>query len=143
MTEPASPPDEGAFDELAALYGELAEELGATSVRCDLRGLCCDFDRSDHVLFSTDLEVRYARARGGTPVPEAAPGACPWFVGGTCRLRDGRPLSCRVYFCDPDFADEMSGIAERYHRSVIRIHERHGIPYRYSRFVETVRERSP
>jgi len=134
---------EAAFQELRGLYEELAAELSGNPVRCDLRGLCCDFDKSDHVLFSTDLEVRYARFHGGPTVPDAPTGSCPWFVEGTCRLRDGRPLSCRVYYCDPGFADAMSEIAERYHRRVIEIHERNGIPYRYSKFVDTVRERSP
>lgn len=129
-----------ALDELGRLYDQLAGEVSGTAVRCDLRGLCCDFDVADHVLFATDLEVEWARRHGGSPVPAAKPGSCPWFRRGTCHLREGRPLSCRVYYCDPGYAEEMSELGERYHRAVVGIHERHGVPYRYARFVETVQE---
>ncbi len=129
-----------ALRELGRLYEELRGEVGENGVRCELRGLCCDFEAAGHELFATDLERTWARTHGGEEVPDAPAGSCPWFRRGTCHLRDGRPLSCRVYFCDPSFADEMSRLAERYHRRVVEIHERHGVPYRYARFVETVRE---
>jgi Fe-S-cluster containining protein len=134
MTDPFQP----AHAELEALYGDLADELEDT-VRCDLSGLCCDFERSGHVLMSTDLEVSYARAHGAADPPAAKPGACPFFRKGTCHLRDGRPLGCRVYFCDPAYADRMQEIGERYHRRIVDLHGRHGLPYRYRKFVESIR----
>lgn len=138
---PEVPGLDGALEALDRVYRDLAAEVGGSGVRCDLKGLCCDFEAAGHVLFATDLEVEWARRNGGADVPDAPAGSCPWFVRGTCRLREGRPLSCRVYFCDPRFADTMHALAERYHRRVVAIHERFGLPYRYARFVETVRER--
>lgn len=127
-------------EELKALYDALDVEVRATAVRCDLRGLCCDFAKAGHVLFATDVEVEYARAHGGAKPQDAAPDACPYFQGGQCRLRDGRPLGCRVYFCDPGYAAAMQELAERYHRKIVQLHEAHGVPYRYDRFVRTIRE---
>ncbi len=129
-----------AFADLERTYDELRREVAATEVACDLRGLCCDFARSGQLLFATELEVEYARAHGGESPPDAPPDACPWFQRGRCELRDGRPLGCRVYFCDPAYAEKMTEIAERHHRRVVRIHEEHGLEYRYTRFVRTVRE---
>lgn len=134
-------PDRAALHaELEALYAALDSEVRATAVRCDLRGLCCDFERAGHVLYATDLEVDYARAHGADAVPEAPPKACPYFQGGQCRLRAGRPLGCRVYFCDPRYADAMHALAERYHRAIVALHDTHGIAYRYAPFVRTIRE---
>ncbi len=132
-----------ALSELAALYSSLGSDVAATAVRCDLRGLCCDFDRSGHLLFSTDLEVAFARAHGAARIPDAPLSSCPWFTSGKCKLREGRPLGCRVYFCDPGYADKMSELSERYHREVRAIHDRHGIEYRYDRFVRRIREPVP
>jgi Fe-S-cluster containining protein len=132
-----------AFAELEQVYDALQREVAAAGVACDLRGHCCDFARSGHVLFATDVEVAYARAHGGDPVPDAAAGQCPWFRGGRCHLRAGRPLGCRVYFCDPRYADKMNEIAERHHRRVVEIHRTHGLSYRYSMFVHTIREEVP
>jgi len=141
MSNPA--PDEAAITrELEQVYADLEAEIGGT-VRCDLRGLCCDFEKAQHVLMATGLEVDYARTHAPDTIdPTAAPEkSCPYFVQGTCHLRDGRPLGCRVYFCDPAYADRMNEVAERYHRRVVAIHERHGLDYRYRPFVVAVREK--
>lgn len=133
--------DPAALDaELEALYAELDAEVRSTAVRCDLRGVCCDFEKAGHVLYATDVEVEFARRNGGAHPPEAAPTACPFFQRARCTLRDGRPLGCRVYFCDPAYADAMHELAERYHRRVVQLHEAHGVAYRYAPFVRTIRE---
>jgi Fe-S-cluster containining protein len=126
---------------LSELYADLEREQAKASPRCDLKGDCCDFDRTDHVLFATGLELAYARRSGGDrPLPDAQEQHCPFFRAGRCHLRAGRPLGCRVYFCDPSYADRMRELAERYHRRVVAIHEQHKIPYRYRRFVQAIRE---
>lgn len=143
--------DPAVATELRALYQALEEELGRRAPRCELSGRCCDFKTSGHVLFATDLEVDFAlqessaaqgpagEVRGAVDDPEL----CPFHVEGLCGLRGGRPMGCRVYFCDPTYADEMPEVAERYHRQVIAIHERYGLPYRYGRFVASIREAKP
>jgi len=130
--------------ELKEVYRQLEQELGTLPVRCDLRGLCCDFEKFGHVLMATGLELEHARQTDAGPFPEEPANSCPHFRSGLCELREGRPLGCRVYFCDPAYADQMQEIAERYHRRIVEIHERHGLSYRYERFVEALRRpRSP
>jgi Fe-S-cluster containining protein len=130
-------PDE-ALDRLEAVYRELAAAIDAAAPRCELSGVCCDFDRCDHVLFATDLEVRFLLAR--TPISWRPDGKlCPFWRGRLCVARDGRPLGCRVYFCDPAFRDRMPEIAEAFQRRLRELHEAFGIEYRYRPLVETLR----
>jgi hypothetical protein len=38
---------------------------------------------------------------------------CPWQDdAGRCTAREGRPLGCRVYFCDPAFQEPANRISE-------------------------------
>jgi len=124
---------------LEALYARLDEEIAAAGPRCALSGRCCDFSAGGHRLMASTLETAYARARAGGRVPEAGSGTCPWHVDGLCTLRDGRPLGCRVYFCDPAYSGPMPRLYEAYHSELRALHERHGVPYRYGAFVEDVR----
>lgn len=124
--------------ELAALYDEVDAEVAAGNPRCEMSGRCCDFPRSDHELWSTPLEVEYARDVAGE-VPAAPSGLCPWHVDGLCRLREGRPLGCRLYFCDPAWEHAMPPLYERFHARLVALHQAHGRPYGYARFVESVR----
>jgi len=126
---------------LAALYGRVDAEIDARSPRCELSGRCCDFPRSGHRLYATDLEADYALAARGGALPAAPSGLCPWYVEGRCRNRDGRPLGCRVYFCDPAWEDEMPAVYERFHAELRDLHERFALPYAYRPFVQSVRER--
>ncbi len=129
-----------ASQELERLYARVDEALDAARPKCEMSGLCCDFPRSGHELFATDLESSYALEKAGGVVPEAPSGLCPWHVDGTCRLRDGRPLGCRLYFCDPAWAAEMPAAYERFHQEMKALHEVSGVPYRYRRFVEAARD---
>src|SRR5678816_2110155 len=79
-----------------------------------------------------------ARPPAACPTPPS--GRCPWYVDGLCRNRAGRPLGCRVYFCDPGWESEMPAVYERYHAELRAVHDRHGLPYRYRLFVEAARD---
>jgi hypothetical protein len=133
------PSPEAALAELAALYEELERELERHAPRCELSGRCCDFERFGHELFATTLEVSYLRRSGAEPV-NADVDLCPYWVERRCTAREGRPLGCRVFFCDERFEQVMHEVAERYHARVRQIIERAGLPYRYGRFVRLVRE---
>jgi Fe-S-cluster containining protein len=129
---------------LAEVYARADAAIEAASPRCEMSGRCCRFDEFGHELWSTALETEYARQAGaaqpGPQLPELAekapPGRCPWHVGGLCTLRDGRPLGCRTFFCDPDWDEEGKALHERLHREIVALHETHGLDYRYGRFVE-------
>ena len=131
--------DRDAREALRELYVRLDADVAAAAPRCEMSGRCCDFPTSGQRLMASTLETAYARERAGGSVPDAPSGLCPWHVEGTCRLRDGRPLGCRVYFCDPGYSDLMPRLYETYHRAVRALHERYGVAYRYETFVEAVR----
>ena len=66
-----------------------------------MSGLCCRFEEADHLLYATALEADFAaHKQPDAPAPEAE-GRCPYHVGGVCTAREGRPIGCRTYFCDP------------------------------------------
>lgn len=120
--------------ELRELYARVDAEIAARNPLCELSGRCCDFPRSGHRLYATEAEVDFAvQARGGA-IPAVASGLCPWWVDGRCTNRDGRPLGCRLYFCDPGWKDEMTAAYERWHAELKALHARHGLPYRYVEF---------
>ncbi len=129
--------------ELAALYARLDAEIAAHEPRCGLSGRCCDFPRSGQRLFATQPEAAYALQAAGGRAPPAPSGLCPWWADGRCANRSGRPLGCRIYFCDPAWEPEMPRVYERYHAELKALHARHGLAYRYEPFVDTVREGGP
>ncbi|HXX93165.1 MAG TPA: hypothetical protein VEN81_05995, partial [Planctomycetota bacterium] len=67
--------------------------------------------------------------------------ACPYLREGLCGVRDHRMLGCRIYFCDPNYADQMGPLYERFHRKIKDLHRKHGLPYEYSEFLKASRAR--
>lgn len=132
-----------AFSQLEALYARVDAEVASHAPRCEMSGRCCDFPASGQRLFASDLESAFALDRAGGEVPAADSGLCPWWVDGLCSLRDGRPLGCRLYFCDPAWADTMPLVYERAHAEIRALHSEHGLGYAYGLFVERVRELPP
>jgi Fe-S-cluster containining protein len=139
-----------AYDRLEAIYRELEEAIAKTRPRCDLTGRCCDFESSGHTLFATELEARYLLARASGPPSTLLAGTgplvpppnrlCPFWKNRLCTAREGRPLGCRVYFCDSSYRDLMPELYERFQARIRALHDELGLPYRYAPLVETLRE---
>jgi hypothetical protein len=133
---------------LRALYADLDRELAQLAPRCELSGRCCDFKKSGLTLFATDLELAHL-ARHAPPPLARDPALCPWWKDRLCHARDGRPLGCRIYFCDESKADALEELSTRYHARLKRLHEDAApgatggtaVAYRYAPFVRTVHER--
>lgn len=126
---------------LGELYADLEAELAALAPRCELSGRCCDFPRSGLSLYATDLELEWLRARTGGG-RNHHPALCPHWVAGRCEARDGRPLGCRLYFCDEEKAAALEELSVRFHARLKRIHDETGQPYRYGPFLPRVRRES-
>jgi Fe-S-cluster containining protein len=130
-----------AFDELAALYAELERKIAASGSVCLARGVCCRFEQAGHELFATALEADYAaEVAPKAPAPEA-PGRCAYHVRGRCTNRDGRPLGCRTYFCDPQTEAAMQALHEESLARLRAIAQRHGFAASYTRFPEALAAR--
>ncbi len=145
-----------ALAQVQALYAGLDAEIDFHKPRCVASGRCCHFEEYGHRLYATRIELEYFRnvemagaggeagtetnaagtKRASFPLPlytengQIAPG-CPWQVAGLCTARRGRPLGCRIYFCDPASVQWQSNAYERYHRLLKMLHDRAGLPYAY------------
>lgn len=131
---------------MAELYRDLDREIAARTPRCRNRGLCCRFDEFGHELYVTTLEVAYFLALHGPEVqapcatgigdgpayPAQASAGCPYQVNGLCTVRTGRPMGCRIFFCDPDSVAWQGPLTEAFLQRVRRLHEDLGVPYVYA-----------
>lgn len=139
---PGHLPATQALEALGELYHSLEREVAALNPRCELRGRCCDFPVSGLTLYATEIEVEYLKLRHPRGRQPAAHW-CPHYVGGRCEAREGRPLGCRLYFCDPDRQSDLEQLSMRYHQELKRLHRAHDIPYRYAPFLMQVRSATP
>ncbi len=132
-----------AFERLEGIYREVDAAVAEFGPRCDLSGRCCDFERSGHVLYATDLEAHYLLDRARRETDDASRFApdgrlCPFWRKPLCAARAGRPLGCRVYFCDPAFAQRMPEVYERFQTAIRGLHDALGLEYNYAPLVETL-----
>jgi len=120
--------------ELAAIYSELDAEVARLGPTCQLSGRCCRFREFGHTLFVSAPEVDFLLAAAPRPQRALDDGAtCPWQDRqGRCTARDGRPLGCRVYFCDPRFTGAIPEISERFIASLKRLADHHSLPWNYA-----------
>ncbi len=127
-----------AREALEDIYRRVDRDLASTGAACWLRGQCCDFEKNDHVLWSSSVEIAYVRESRRETFP-AGSELCPFWKDGMCTERKRRPLGCRTFFCDPAFRDRTQSIYERYHREIQAIAETWGLEYRYDPFVAALR----
>jgi hypothetical protein len=131
--------------ELRAIFAELDAEIAAHAPRCETSGRCCRFAEYGHTLFLCELEARLLLADGLPANLTVEDGLCPYQVGGLCAARDRRPTGCRVYFCDPAFAETMPIVAERTIARLKSLHDRLDLPWNYAplqRFLDRSRPAS-
>lgn len=125
-------------DRISLLYSELEREVRALGVGCWVRGDCCDFDRVDHQLFASSLEIAHVRAKHPAPFP-ADSRLCPFWLDGRCTERERRPLGCRTYFCDRRYKEQLEALYETYHRRLRTLAASEGLPWAYLPFVTALR----
>ncbi len=126
--------------EIASIHDRVSEQVRAKAPICLASGLCCKFDAFDHRLYATGLEaarcVSVCENEGrGIHISDVHAarndGNCPWQSGRLCMARSGRPVGCRVFYCDPRASKWVPEIAEWAHSEMKSLHERHEIPYMY------------
>ncbi|QEH33645.1 hypothetical protein OJF2_21490 [Aquisphaera giovannonii] len=137
---PLRPDDEGEARDAAMrrdvleVYRQLGAEIAALSPTCLLSGRCCRFREFDHILFLSGVEAAVLKALAPAQVRPVDDGStCPWQdERGRCTARDGRPLGCRVYFCDPEYEPLAPSISERFLEKLRRVAERYEVPWEYA-----------
>jgi Fe-S-cluster containining protein len=136
--EPRPEDRQAAFAALKELYGDLERKIAASGSVCLARGVCCRFEQAGHELFATSLETDYAASiKPEAPAPEA-PGRCPYHQAGRCTNREGRPLGCRTYFCDPQTEPAMQALHESLLIEIRRLAQQYGFAPSYTRFPEAL-----
>jgi hypothetical protein len=117
-------------DELDQLLRDLDRDIARAKPICQASGRCCRFDEYGHTLFlsQTEADRLLENLPAGTPVSR---GRCPFQINGLCTAREERPIGCRAYFCDPDFAQGQIELSEKYLGRLKDLHRRHLRPWRY------------
>lgn len=128
-TDMQIPPE--AFEALEAIYKEAGERVAALQAECRQDGDCCRFATSGLRLYVTRLEVAYLLAKEPLPDGERVPGQCPYQKESLCMARSGRPLGCRLYYCDDRLEEAISDLYERFHKALVDLHKRYDIEYEY------------
>lgn len=124
---------------LEAIYEELNSEVAALGVTCWVRGVCCDFERADHRLYASSLELAYVLEAHDGPLPFSGR-LCPFWKEGQCTERERRPLGCRTYFCDERYRDRLEALYEKYYSRLKATAEKEGFDWSYGEFVEGLKD---
>jgi hypothetical protein len=129
---------DAALEALGTLYRQVELRIAEQNPRCSMDGACCRFTTSGLNLFVTPLEVAYLIHKSGPPPRPPMEGICPYQEDARCGAREGRPLGCRIYFCDPGMKEVMPGIYEPCHQEIMALHNRHGLRYSYLELVQAL-----
>lgn len=132
--------DDAVRADLFVLYSEVDAEVAAHDPRCDVSGRCCRFSEYGHTLFLSAVEAELLCSEPAAPSQEQ--GECPYQIAGRCTARERRPLGCRIYFCDPRFADRMPEISESAIARLKRLHERWGRGWDYRPLERFLKDRT-
>lgn len=123
---------------MRAFYEEADRLIAEQGATCWNKGECCRFGRFGHRLYVTALEVCYYLAGEEKPLP-VADDTCPHAYEGRCHLRDRRPLSCRIFYCDPAAQSWQSPLTEDQLARLRALHGELNVPYFYADWMLVLR----
>ena len=127
---------------LLDLYANLDRDIAAANPVCNLSGRCCRFKEYGHTLFLSGPEAEVL-LEPGLPTDQIDENLCPFQVHGLCTARERRPMGCRVYFCDPNYAGVGEEISERYVSMLKQLHDSSGVSWDYRPLHDYLREHVP
>ena len=127
---------------LADIYRRVHEEVASAGPVCRQSGNCCNFPEADHDLYASTIEIAYL-VQAHALQTDTGKSLCPYWLERKCTAREGRPLGCRVYFCDKDYQrDHSQAIYEKYHREIRELANEFEIEYRYVPLVRMLEARN-
>ncbi len=114
------------------LYRQADEEIRSHGPVCVASGKCCRFKEYGHTLFLSHLEADVLLS--GAPEYETPTDAsfCPFQKNLLCTAREHRPLGCRVYYCDPNYAGKAEPITEKYVAELKQLSEEFNLGWTYA-----------
>lgn len=131
-----------AFEKLQQLYDNLDEELTRLKFKCDSCGECCFFEKQEHILYATKLEIdffTYMITKKKIASVDNIIERCPFQRKATCLAHKMRPLGCRSYFCNPIDDIVLEDLSCKYHERLQKIHKEFNIDWEYKPFVKEIR----
>jgi len=114
------------------------KDIAGRGALCTNRGACCRFGEFGHRLYVTTLEVVYFLAQHPSPLP-VTEDVCPHAIDGMCHARVGRPLGCRVFYCDPQAQDWQGPMTEEMLAQLREMHVQLNVPYAYQDWLAILR----
>ena len=118
-------------DALLAIYDDLAADIARAAPVCELSGRCCRFKEYGHTLFLSRPEAELLLEHGLPANAVVDEAGCPFQINGLCTARERRPLGCRVYYCDPNYAGVGEVLSERYVGRLKQLHDAGMTPWDY------------
>jgi hypothetical protein len=114
------------------LYREVDAAVAAAGPVCLASGRCCRFKEYGHTLFLSNLEADVLLAAAPPYEQPVSTDFCPFQKDNLCTAREPRPLSCRVYFCDPNYQETGQRISERFLKRLKELADANGLPWEYA-----------
>lgn len=125
---------------LRQLYEDLDHDVAQAAPVCEISGRCCRFKEYGHRLYLSRPEANLLLEQGLPADSTIDEARCPFQAGTLCTARDRRPLGCRVYFCDPNYAGVGEALSERYIARLKSLHETTETPWEYGPLHAFLRE---
>jgi hypothetical protein len=125
------------------LYDSADAEIRSHGPVCIASGKCCRFAEYGHTLFLSHLEADVLLS--GAPAYETPTNTsfCPFQVDKLCTAREHRPLGCRVYYCDPNYAGKAEPITEKYLEQLKTLSHEFDLGWSYAPLHQFLDARSP
>jgi Fe-S-cluster containining protein len=84
------------YNELTRIYQHLDSELSKIPQPCTGCGECCHFEKAEHRLYGSSLELAMLLDRAGDR--SKTEDRCPYQIEGKCTVRQERLIGCRTYY---------------------------------------------
>lgn len=113
------------------LYAKFDRIIAGARPKCTNCKACCDFGKTGHRLFVTNLELAYFAANVDQ-VKRPIGMICPYLdaeIG--CTVRRFRPIGCRTYFCSPPKHYSAADLTEQALGEIKSFVEQEQLPYQY------------
>jgi len=119
-------------NKVLAVYAEVDAAIASAKPRCDASGRCCKFVEWGHRLYLSHFEAELLLETAPAYARPVGQEGCPFQIDGLCTARDGRPLGCRIYFCDPNFQEPQYELTERALGKLKRLAEEYDTGWEYA-----------
>lgn len=127
--------------DIIEIYKKLEAELASVNSGCSACGACCHFDKFDHVLYASTIEIGYIRENVKVPSFNPDKNVCPFLIDNQCTVREHRALGCRVFFCNPQHKEILQEIYEKYYAMIKDLALENKVEWHYAPMLKLLKEK--